>query len=239
MRTTTTAAGLCRASAMLAALLLAVVCLDANASVTVTKTNATGATVNAGSVNQTVNFSAADFAGISTIAYATVQIAFAKLGAFGFLWPNFNEVGFTLTSANGTSIALIRNQNSGATSFNGGGFTTFSGTVTFDQSAAQAVNANPNQIQAGTFQPDGGNLDTLIGGDAIGSWTLNISDSNSGGFFNTPLTVTSWSVSVTSVPEPDSIALWSMTGIVAAMIVFHRPRRQNNGIRSGARILAS
>ncbi|MEK6250233.1 MAG: hypothetical protein N2C12_18760 [Planctomycetales bacterium] len=237
MTTVTTSAGLCRASAMLAALLLALGCRDANASVTVTKTNTTGATVNGGSVNQTVNFSAADFAGVSTIANTTVQIAFSKLGLFGFLWPNFNEVGFTLTSANGTSIALIRNQNSSASSFNDPFIGTFNGTVTFDQSAAQAVNANPNQIQAGTFQPDGGNLDTLIGGDAIGSWTLNISDSN-GGFPSNPLTVTSWSVSVTSVPEPNSIALWSMTGILAAMIVFHRPRRQKNGVRSGAGIQA-
>lgn len=220
-------AGLCRASAMLAALLSAFICLESDASITVTKTNATGASVNGGSVNQTVSFSAADFVGASTVGKATIQIAFSKVGAFGILPPNFNEVGFTLTSANGTSVALVRNQNSAASSFNAGAwFTSYTGTVTFDQGAAQAVNVNPNQIQDGTFRPENGNLDNLIGGDAIGTWTLNISDSNGGGFFNTPLTVSSWSVAVTSVPEPDSIALWSMTGILAAMIVFHRPRRR-------------
>lgn len=220
---------------MLTALLLAFVASDTDASITVTKTNATGASVNGASVNQSVSFGAADFPAGAVISKATVQITFSKTSALAFLRPYFREVGFTLTSPDGTSINLIRGAaNNGGGSFNQGKRgANFSGTITFDQSAVDPVNTTRNQIQEGTFQPDNGNLDNLIGEDAVGNWTLNISDADSSTVLNSPVTVSSWSVSITTVPEPDSMALWSMTGIVAAMIIFHRPRRRlREGVNS-------
>ena len=227
MQTISTYAGFSRASAMLAVLLVVFAAFDSNASITVTKTNATGASVNGGALNQTISFGAGDFPGGAVIGKAIVQITFSKTSALSFLRPMFNEVGFTLTSPDGTSVDLIRGAaNNGGGSFNQGQRgANFSGTITFDQSAADAVNNRRNLIQEGTFLPDGGDLSGLNGESAVGNWTLTISDANSGTVLNSAVEVTSWSVSVTTVPEPDSIALWSMTCILAALIVFHRPRR--------------
>jgi len=197
----------------------------ASASITVTKTNSSGATVDGSSVNQSVNFSALDFAGMgSTITNVAVAVTFSKAPLFGVvLTPGFREIGFTLTGA-GISEELI--DGSGLSrSFNEGAIgASFAGTVNFDQNAATDVNANANQIFAGTFRPDDGDLSNFIGASGVGNWTLNISDSNA--ILSSGLTVSSWSVSITSVPEPASMGLWGMAAALGALIIFHRPRRE-------------
>jgi hypothetical protein len=215
-----------RRVAVLAVVLLAFVAMDSDGSITVTKTNNTGATVDGSSVDQTVNFSAADFAGMSTlVAKITVTITFSKASVAANRRPGYNEVGFTIGSAT-NSEQLIRGAKGNGTFKKGDKGTSFDGTITFDMDAADAVNVDKNLIQAGTFQPDAGNLNDFLNADALGDWTLNISDARNNGNGNTPLIVESWSVSITTIPEPDSIGLWGMAALLAAMIVFHRPRRR-------------
>jgi len=197
---------------------------SSNASVTVTKTNSTGAFVNGSSLNQSVSFSALDFAGSpSAISNIAVAITFSKAPLLGIvLTPGFREVGFTLTGA-GISEELV-DGSGGGRSFNEGAIgASFGGTVTFDQNAASVVNANPNQIIAGTFRPHSGDLSNFVGADGIGNWTLNISDSSS--FLSSGLTVSSWSLTITSVPEPASVGLWGLVAVLGTATVFHRPRR--------------
>ncbi len=208
------------------AILLLVFQHSATASVTVTKTNNSGATVNGSSTSQSVSFSALDFPGLgTTITNVAVAVTFSKLLPLGIvLTPGFREVGFTLTGA-GMTEELIDGLG-GSRSFSEGGVgASFNGTVTFDQNAVSMVNANPNQIMAGTFRPSDGNLNNFIGADAIGNWTLGISDSRA--LASSGLTVSSWSVSITSVPEPTSIGLWGIAAALGAIIVFHRPRRED------------
>ena len=222
----TTVACFSRRVAVLAVVLLAFVAADSDGSITVTKTNNTGATVDNSSVDQTVSFSAADFAGMSTlVAKITVTITFAKASLGAKLRPGYNEVGFTIASAT-NSEQLIRGNGGGGTFKKGDKGTSFDGTITFDMGAAAPVNVDNNLIQAGTFQPDPGDLDNFLDEDAIGDWTLTIYDAKDNAKGNTPLTVDSWSVSITTIPEPDSIGLWGMAALLGALIVFHRPRRR-------------
>ncbi len=200
---------------------------NADASVTVTKTNSTGASVNGGSVNQTISFSAADFGGLANIAKVTVSITFSKLNLLGLTRAEYREVGFILTGA-GTSEVLIRDATKGGGSFNRGERgASFNGTILFDQDAAVVVNDDKNLMKAGTFRPDDGDLGDFSGRNALGNWTLTIIDSD-GGLLNTGVSVDSWTVSITSltpVPESGAIGMWGGFAMLAGVIVLHRPRR--------------
>ncbi len=215
--------------------LLAFVAVDSVASVTVTKTNNTGAVVDNSSVDQTVSFSAADFGGKSSIiGKITVSITFAKLSLGPLFKPGFDEVAFTLTGLRDhgdhthvEEIKLIKDGDfkEGAA----GAF--FVGTVTFDQDAAKKVNDDKDQIQSGTFRPKG-DLSKFYGSDGARNWKLTIYDDNDKAAGNTPLALTSWSVTITNVPEPDSLGLLGTAGLLAALIVFHRPGRRGDRVSS-------
>ena len=88
----------------------------------------------------------------------------------------------------------------------------------------------------GTFQPSGRETDPLLtldtdprtamlssfsGGNADGTWTLFVADQSGGG----TSTLQSWSMTITGVPEPSSLAL----GVPAMMLlVFSRSRKRKD-----------
>jgi len=208
---------------------------SADAAITViTKSNTTTGFADNITLSRSISFSETDFGPNTTISDVNISVSFAKSNnnsfvgensAINFGRPYYNEINFVLTSPDNTSVTLI--SNAGANSFNSGSLNGFQGTLTFDQSATTAVNADRNNITSGTYLPadvPNDSLDAFNGGDAVGNWTLQISDDAR---FD-GLSFYGYSVTITSVPEPQNLALWGALGIAAVTIVFHRPQRSND-----------
>jgi len=100
------------------------------------------------------------------------------------------------------------------------GFSSSGMTITLRDEATQDIHTSLGDIgsPSGTFQPDGRLIDPLFvldsdartnllsvfnGGDASGNWTLFVADQSAG----ETSTLQSWSLSVTTVPEPSVAAL--------------------------------
>ncbi len=175
----------------------------------------------------------------------TVFIDFSKEST-GFASPKFNEISFSLTK-DGTTVKLINA--GGATSGNytgtfttGLGGTGFDGILAFNNKPVGPDNpiVNPlnlfgeaSTITAGTYRPadtnatggalaeSGPTLAAFFGTSGTGVYTLNVSDSTDIGA-DPGLTFKSFSVSVTAVPEPTSLAC---LGLLATAGAFVRRRR--------------
>jgi hypothetical protein len=144
----------------------------------VTLTNSTSGLFDGTSGTRVVTFTGSE-AGFESgvITDVNVSINFAKADGESFNppfpagTPFLNEIHFHLSSPNATTVHLIE-----AGSFNNGA-SLFDGAITFDDEAANAVNANPNQLTAGAFRPTGpGALSAFDGSSALGTWTLFIQD---------------------------------------------------------------
>jgi hypothetical protein len=72
--------------------------------------------------------------------------------------------------------------------------------VTFADGAATPVGGN--SFVSGSFQPVG-SLGAYLGQSPVGDWTLFFSDS----FEADPLTLNAWTLTITTVPEPSTLAL--------------------------------
>lgn len=195
----------------------------------VTKSNTTTGFADASVLTRNITFSAADFAdNYFTIGDLDVTISFAKSNNDSFApqaspinpgFPYFSEIDFLLTSPSGTSVKLISNVG-GSRSFRRGN-DGFQGTLVFDQSAALPVNFDVDNITAGTYRPAAESLDAFNGENVTGTWTLTIGDSVA----RDGLSFYSYSLSVYTLPEPDSIGLWGAFLMVSLLVLVHRQRR--------------
>jgi hypothetical protein len=95
--------------------------------------------------------------------------------------------------------------------------------VTLSDSADYSIHNyqadSPNIISGvvqGTWQPDGVGLIVFNGMDASGTWSLYLADENLGGV----MTVNSWGLIATTVPEPTTLALAGLGGL--GLLLFRR-----------------
>lgn len=164
-------------------------------------TNSTAGTFDASSGTRTFTL------GAGVITDVDIAISFSKCddpsnangGACEGSGFSFNsEIVFRLTSADGTTVNLV---NAGTYS----GQTPGSGqqTVTFDDAAATMVGGS--SVVSGTFRPVG-LLSAMNGESAAGIWTLFIQDTVGAD----PLNFFTATLSVTTVPEPATLALVGM-----------------------------
>ena len=154
---------------------------DAGAAV-VTLSNTTDALVDGtafgveSSATRDITFSVADFGGDPlTILDVDVEISFLKSDdtavvpkgidptQAGFA-PFFDDIGFELTSPEGTTVVLVRNATTGGSASFGTGDVNqfFRGAIIFDQSAADVVNVNAAVIPATSALTPGSSLDTTV-----------------------------------------------------------------------------
>lgn len=199
------------------------------------QTNSVGQTFNGTSGTKTVNFDPGLFPADPSILDIEVEISFTKLAASAGTSPKYNEISFSLSKAEVPGVNLI-SFGSAAFPFTGSfspgfiGDGGFNGTLIFKQSAATAVNSNPNLITAGTFMPAATNADgsaranaslaPFIGVSGSGTYTLSIGDSANTG--DPGLVFNSFTVRITAVPEPTSLAF---LGLFATAGAFVRRRR--------------
>jgi subtilisin-like proprotein convertase family protein len=71
-------------------------------------------------------------------------------------------------------------------------------------------------VVQGTWQPDGAGLSVFNGLDASGTWSLYLADENPGGV----MTVNSWGLGLTTIPEPSTLALAGLAAL--AGLLFRR-----------------
>jgi len=190
----------------------------------ITLTDNTTANVDNATVSRTFNIQPATPGfGSGTITDVNVTLEFVKadgedFNVIGTSIPYFGEIAFRLIGPTGASVDLIK-----IGDFNNGAIgASFDGVIVFDQSAALAVNNNPNLLQAGTFKPVG-SLSTFNGSSAEGTFTLLIQDldvADSLRFRSATLNVIT-SDATNGVPEPGTMLL-SLAGI--AVVVRCRQR---------------
>lgn len=154
----------------------------APAAAATTKSTSTFAQVDNGSVDRTINFSAADLGSEVGVDSVTVALDFAKIddtnGAHscgpppvdGFTNEFNEEIRYQLTSPSGTTVTLI---DIGDYTPEGWGGRV---TVTLDDSASAGVSGIP---ATGTFKPSQP-LSAFAGEDATGDWTVKVQDAATG-----------------------------------------------------------
>jgi len=196
----------------------------------ITKSNSMTGFFDASSGTRTFEFASDDFSSSPFIKDVNLSVTFAKSDnnsfvaedeALGTGTPFLDEIQLRLTSPSGTTITLIEfgTFDSGADGFRG--------SVTFDESAAHAVDSDPFQLMSGTFRPVGdasGGLERLNGESAVGEWALSVADSAGGD----GLSFYRASLQVQTVPEPAAIWLILATGAVGLFV-----RRRISGQPSG------
>jgi hypothetical protein len=173
---------------------------------------------------KTLMFSAGDFTGNSIISGLTLTVDFSKCGRGvdssgcigGSGYPYANEIGFSLRSPFGTTIALIEN-NGDNELFETGNFETFAvgstnlnHIVTTFSDAGAALGSLP---ASGTFAPEG-SLAAFYGESGIGAWTFFYEDdvgSDPLGIHNVTLNIETISgPSAFSVPEPGTLTIFAL-----------------------------
>jgi MYXO-CTERM domain-containing protein len=179
---------------------------------TISKTNTTGGLADGSSFTRNITFTAADLGSETIITDLDVTIDFAKYSNTVPGWSGLADIEFVLTSPAGTSFTLVSNKDGteivaadAHDSLDAVFSTNFDSAVTFDQSAAQPVNANRKTITPGTFRPDDatqGSLDLFNGESALGTFSLFIEDDYAGN----PLRFDAFTLDITTtaaaVPEP-------------------------------------
>lgn len=193
----------------------------------VTQTNARTGFFDSSSGTREVAFNVLQFADSPVITDIDLSVSFAKSNDNSFVaqgedvssgTPFLNEIEFVLTSPGGTSFTLISNDGDteivAADDFETfeNGADGFSGTIVFDQDAAEPVDLTADLLTAGTFRPDDdteGSLDLFNGESALGTWTFFIEDDvGSDG-----LSFYAFTLTVTTVPEPASLAILGFAGL--------------------------
>jgi VCBS repeat-containing protein len=168
---------------------------------TVTKTNSTAAEVDAGSVERSVSFGAADFPASALVTNPVVTLDFAHIDDTGSgptcgpppvngpLNERNDELGYDLRSPGGTTVSLIGFAAYAASGFGG------RVSVTLDDTAASALSGVPT---SGTFRPSQA-LSSFDGELASGTWTLVAKDSGGGD----PLCHYGFSLTLTAETPPN------------------------------------
>ncbi|PTY03758.1 hypothetical protein DB347_21235 [Opitutaceae bacterium EW11] len=195
--------------------LIAGAALTAQAQVTVTQTNSVAGIFDNSSGTRLFTFNSADLGAGGAISDVNISVTFDKADGEG--WdllggtPYLNEVNLTLSYL-GNTTSLIAGG-----SFNSGS-ALFSGTITFDDDAAQVVNVNQSLIQAGAFRPTGSLaiFNSLM--MAPGDWTLLVEDTVGADalrFHSATLEVTYGS----PVPEPSTYGLIGAAALLGLVAV--------------------
>lgn len=174
---------------------------------------------------RSVTVTAADVGAINSIEKLLVTLDFIKCGGFGDSLsaplpsacsssdPAYaREISFSLTDPAGTVVHLV----TADTYFGDGPAPGGRITVTFDDAAADVVGYSIPAFVSGSFRPVG-QLADFIGDAAIGTWILSIGDDG----VDAPLGLASFSLDMTLIPEPESVAL---LGLGLASLGMHRKR---------------
>ena len=214
-------------STLLPLALLLAIPHSASALDVMTRSNSTTGFFDESSGMRTFEFSSSDFSSTALITDVNVSVTFAKSDNNSFVaedeplgtgTPFLDEIQLALTSPSGTTVTLIDFDAFEA------GSAGFRGTITFDQSAALAVDSDPTQLMGGTFRPVGnasGGLERFHGESAVGEWSLSVADSVGGD----GLSFYAASLQVASVPEPATLWLIIAMGPLA-LFTRYRSRRQ-------------
>ena len=110
----------------------------------------------------------------------------------------------SLLAPDGTTSVVLLNQ-PGVTPENPFGYAGSGFDVTFLSAAPTSIQTTPEpagEVFAGSYQP-AGNLGSFAGAPANGTWTLYLADVSDGA----QSTLQSWSLSITTVPEPSAALL--------------------------------
>jgi len=126
-----------------------------------------------------------------------------------------------LISPSGTVVALLNNPGVGINGFGAGGagMNIWLQAGTTDHGNIDAETGGG--ILSGSYNPSAGNFSALAGESVSGTWNLLFADMGSGG--GAP-TVNSWSLEITSVPEPTPIALACFLTFVVCRVGILRMR---------------
>jgi subtilisin-like proprotein convertase family protein len=191
-------------------LMLTAAAFAASAQTQVLTTNWTGGFVNNGVVPDN------DLSGLTITETAT-----GWSGSINNLSVTLNLSGgwngdiYAYLYHNGVMSVLLNQVGTPANSGLGYGDSGFN--VTLSDTAAYSIHnyqANSPTIISGvvqgTWQPDGAGLSLFDGQDASGTWSLYLADLNPGGV----MTVNSWGLGLTIVPEPSTLALAGLGGLL-------------------------
>ncbi len=206
---------------------LAVFAASTRADIVIEQTNSAAQLFNGTSGSKTVTFATGLFPASADILDIEVSISFSKRAASVGTSPFYNEISFSFFKPEvGPAIGFIKPGTAGfgfTGSFSEGllGDPGFNGTLTFKQSAATVVNSNPDVMppSGGTYRPVD-SMAAFIGQSGSGTYTLNIGDSANTG--DPGLQFNSFTVRITAVPEPTSLAC---LGLLATAGAFVRRRR--------------
>lgn len=204
---------------------------SASALDVMTRSNSTTGFFDESSGIRTFEFSSSDLSSTALITDVDVSVTFAKSDnnsfvaadeALGTGTPFLDEIQLVLTSPSGTTVTLIDFDTFET------GSAGFRGTITFDQSAALAVDSDPSQLMGGTFRPVGnaiGGLERFHGESAVGEWSLSVADSVVGD----GLSFYAASLHVASVPEPAAVGLIFVIGLLAVFARYRTGRQLASG----------
>ena len=229
-------------------LILVVFATSSQASIVIEQTNSVAELFNGNSATpgvKTVTFASGLFTGPNDIIEdIEISISFSKLATSSGTSPKYNEISFSLSTsiAEVPAVGLIKS-GPGSPPYTGSfstGFTGdpgFNGTLNFNDAGTYIVNAvppdlnskvpptltydpsTPATIAATTYRPID-SLAAFIGKSGAASYTLNIVDSANS--TDPGLQFTSFTVRITAVPEPTSLAC---LGLLATAGAFVRRRR--------------
>jgi len=149
----------------------------------------------------------------------TLSLSFSKIPDLNDDPPFYSEIGLVLRELSPTFSLLREVTLIDTSTFNDGlPGSFFTGTISFDDSAARLVNVNPNQPSSGAFRP----VEPLSAFSAYSPyWELVVDDAST----QNPLLFRSATLSISAVPVPESasIALAAVLGL--GVLIGGRQRR--------------
>lgn len=215
----------------LALLLVAGLSARAQLVTSVSQTYSVPRTVDGGSTRIAFDFSSSlPPLGTMSLVRSVISTTFGKAPDLSDDPPFYSEIGFVLRELGAASNLLGAVTLIDTGSFNDGDFgDSFHGTITFDDRAASAVNADPDHLVSGTFQP----VEPLSAFSVYSPfWQLELDDATT----QNPLTFTSATLTLFTrsavpgtadpVPESSTITLGGTGVLVLAVCLRRRQRSQ-------------
>ncbi|TWT86159.1 Proprotein convertase P-domain protein [Pseudobythopirellula maris] len=126
------------------------------------------------------------------------------------------DLSLLLTSPSGSTVELISKF-----TYTSGFGSSILVDLTFEDGGATQ---GGETITPGTFAPASGLLADFIGEDPTGEWTITVRDNSS-----LAHSLNAWSLTVTTVPEPTTLAVWSLLALAPMGLCRARVRRSTRG----------